>query len=66
MKPDIGSIIPMGFAQDGSFFYGIRTRSQNVYVATLDPASGQVSSPPVPAIDHFVGRNWSPGNLQYP
>ena len=60
VKPDTGPIVPMGFTRDGSFYYRLLTRSENVYVATLDAASGQAVSSPTVAIDHFVGRNASP------
>jgi Tol biopolymer transport system component len=64
VKPDMGSAVPMGFARDGSFYYGLTRPLINVLTAAIDPESGRVTSLPEPALDRFVGRNiapaWSP------
>ena len=51
---------PMGFTQNGTFYYGLTRGQRNVYIATLDPATGKVLAPPTLAIHHFVGSNLSP------
>ncbi len=64
VKPDTGPIVPMGFTRNGAFYYGVESPKKNLFVATIDPASGRLTLPSAPAIDHFVGRNtapsWSP------
>ena len=60
LKPDLGPIHPLGFARNGSFYYGVRTGVRDVYTAEIDPASGRVLSPPVPVADRFVGANMAP------
>jgi Tol biopolymer transport system component len=64
LKPDMGGIASLGFSRDGSYYYGVRTRSQDVYVAELNPETGDLSRPPVRLTERFQGSNlggaWSP------
>ena len=60
VKQDVGRSLPMGFTRNGSYFYGLQTNMQDVYVATLDPVTGQVLTPPTPISQRFVGSNTSP------
>ncbi len=64
IKPDIGPIQPLGFARNGSYFYGISTGVRDIYSAELDPATRKLVSPPTPAAQSFLGKNrgpeWSP------
>ena len=64
VKPDMGRISPMGFTRRGSYYYGLRTGMNDVYVATLDLATGKLLAPPTKATQRFVGSNhgpaWSP------
>lgn len=64
VKPDLGRSLPLGLARDGSYYYGLQTGMQDVYVATLDPATGQILKPPISVSQRFVGSNtapdWSP------
>ena len=64
VKKDIGRITPMGFARDGSYYYGVGTGGRDVYVAAVDPASGKVLAPPRLVPERFLGSNvmpeWSP------
>jgi hypothetical protein len=48
VKPDIGNIEPMGFTRTGAFYYGVSTEMSDVYIATLDPATGRVVTAPAP------------------
>ena len=60
LRGDVGEIMNMGFTADGTFFYGLRNREKNVYVAGLDPRTLQVTEAPTRVSEHFVGRNWGP------
>jgi Tol biopolymer transport system component len=60
LRGDIGEIMNMGFTADGTFFYGLRNREKNVYVAGLDPRTLEITEAPTRVSEHFVGRNWGP------
>jgi len=60
IKRDLGHILPMGVARNGSFYYNIGLGGWDVYVASLDPASGNVLVPPRLVPERFLGRNVSP------
>ena len=69
VKRDFGQvkelgIVPMGFTQDDSFYYGVRMWSEDVYVAALDINKAELLAPPKKAILSFEGSNnnpvWSP------
>lgn len=64
VKPDIGRIQPLGFARNGSYYYGLSTGLRDLYIAELDSATGKLVSPPVQAAQRFLGTNrtpeWSP------
>jgi len=60
VKRDLGHILPMGFARNGSFYYNLGLGGWEVYVATVDPASGKVLVPPRLVPERFLGRNVSP------
>lgn len=63
-KRDMGRVLPMGFTQDGSYYYGARTGMQDVYIAEMDAATGTLLVPPRPVTQYLVGSNagpeWSP------
>jgi Tol biopolymer transport system component len=71
VKRDVGTMRPMGFTREGSLYCGLSGSSTDVYVASLDPATGKVLAPPAKAIRSFEGSNrspaWSPDgkNLAY-
>ncbi|MFQ5663794.1 MAG: hypothetical protein ACE5HL_08180 [Terriglobia bacterium] len=60
VKRDMGRILPLGFADDGSYYYGLGSGMEDVYTAEIDPVSGKVITPPAPATERFVGSNWAP------
>lgn len=61
VKPDLGlHVWPMGFTQDGSYYYSVQTGMSDVYIAELDLASGKLLAPPRPATQRFVGSNSNP------
>jgi Tol biopolymer transport system component len=63
LKSNIGDISNLGFARDGTFFYGTRTLGRDIVTASLDPAARRVGAP-VPLTQTLVGSNsgaaWSP------
>jgi len=72
IKNNIGKISPMGLTNDGSLYYsltsaevtGFFSRESNIYLASIDPQTGKILSPPVPATMQNNGFNhslsWSP------
>ena len=64
LKPDTGRILPLIFTREGSFYYGRATGMHDVYIASLDLATGKLLEPPTRPIQRFVGANgwpdWSP------
>ena len=59
IKTNIGVVFPMGFTQSGSFYYGLRTRMKDVYIATFDSEKGKLFAPPTKASKRFIGSNFS-------
>jgi len=59
-----GEITPMGFTQDGSFYYTASSGKSDVYLAVLDPEKANVSTPAKNIAQGFEGANrcpaWSP------
>lgn len=60
VKSDLWRATGMGFTQAGSFFYGLELGSGDVYLASVDVASGRVLTPPTAASQRFMGSNSSP------
>jgi Tol biopolymer transport system component len=60
LKPDLGPVHSLGFSQDGSFYYGVRTGIRDAFTAEIDLATGKVLSPPTPVAERFVGANMAP------
>lgn len=64
VKSDLWRASGLGFTRDGAFFYGLEVGSGDVYVASIDVASGRVLTPPARASRRFLGANsapaWSP------
>jgi len=65
VKPNVGSMYPVGFTRDGAFYYGSHTSQSDVYVADLDPETGKISSKPERVNERFIGSSkgplaWSP------
>ena len=57
IKKDWGSW-PMGFTRSGAFYYGVNNNVGDVKIVEIDPASGNVVSPPKSASQR--GNTWSP------
>jgi Tol biopolymer transport system component len=55
---------PIGFARNGTYFFGVENAINDLYVATVDLAVGKIVSPPAPLIQRFVSPYshpaWSP------
>ncbi len=64
LKPDIGRVAPLGFTRAGDYYYGASMGRPDVYIATLDPATGRVVDGPSPFPGRFEGGKlaavWSP------
>jgi len=64
VKADLWRIDPIGFTADGSYCYGVSLDQRDVYVATIDPESGAVTSPPSTIDGEDLGAyfrpQWSP------
>jgi len=66
IRRDFGDpkIVPMGFTRDGSFYYGIRISLDDIYILSLDPATGGPTAPAEKTALRFEGSNscpcWSP------
>lgn len=46
VKPDMWRVLPLGFTRDGAFFYGVNLAASDVYVASIDPETGELLAPP--------------------
>jgi Tol biopolymer transport system component len=66
IRRDFGDpkIMPMGFTKDGSFYYGVRISLDDIYILSLDPATGGPAARAEKAALRFEGSNscpcWSP------
>ncbi|MCZ6768032.1 MAG: hypothetical protein O7D93_02155, partial [Acidobacteria bacterium] len=64
VKPDIAPIANtwLGLTRDGSYYYGYTAWVSDVYVATLDPATGTLQPPQklVSHVGHDTSVEWSP------
>jgi Tol biopolymer transport system component len=45
VKPAVGRITPLGFTRSGSFYFGIGGTRNDIYVAKLDPNTGDLLEP---------------------
>ena len=59
VKRDIGGIAPMGFSQNGSFYYIVDTEIRDIYTVAID-SSGRVLSSPAKITQRFVGSSFCP------
>jgi Tol biopolymer transport system component len=64
VKPELWRVDPLGFARDGSFFYGIPMTLSDVYLAAVDPETGRLRERPTRVSQRYFGSNafpeWSP------
>jgi Tol biopolymer transport system component len=64
VKRGLGRVQSLGFTRSGSFYYSPNEEARDIYIATLAPETGKLSSSPVLAKTRFTGSNtkpdWSP------
>ncbi|MHC4740672.1 MAG: M56 family metallopeptidase, partial [Planctomycetota bacterium] len=60
LKAEIGRFHPLGFTQNGSYYYGTYYGGSNIYTAAFDPEKGDLSAEPVIAVRRNEGSNWAP------
>jgi Tol biopolymer transport system component len=60
VKQDIGQALPIGFSNNGSYYFGIQQRMQNIYAVDLNPGTGKVAGPAQKIIRQFEGYNEAP------
>ncbi len=60
VRSSMGSIEPLGFTRGGSFYFGYLQKSNNVYIAELNPETGKILALPKRAITRFEGYNQTP------
>jgi Tol biopolymer transport system component len=60
VKADVGQMWPMGFARNGSLYYGLQTATEDIYLASLDRDRRKVAGDPLQLAKRFAGSNYSP------
>lgn len=61
IKGEIGQAGPLGFTQDGSYYFGLSTRWFNTHIATLDLQTGRQLEPSKqPIVGSSFNPEWSP------
>ena len=64
VKKDLGSIGPLGFTRDGSFYFMSFMGGMDIYTAKIDLSTGKIVDGPENPIEREVGGNvsaaWSP------
>lgn len=64
VKPDMWRVHPVGFTRDGAFFYGVNMTARDVYVASIDPETGELLMPPASVhpthLAYDAAPAWSP------
>jgi len=57
---NLNGMFSLGLTQDGSYYYGLPGRENDIYFADLDPETGKVVKPPTKAVQNFEGLNSLP------
>ncbi len=60
VKRSVGRVAPLGFAQDGSFYYADVKVARDVYAARVDFETGTILTPAEKAIERYEGSNMNP------
>lgn len=60
IKKNMGTVVPLGITQDGSFYYCLGTGENDVFIASLDFEKGIILQPPQKATQRFMGTNTRP------
>ena len=57
LKAGVGRMVSLGFDRAGRYYYGTSPASRDLFVATLDPRTARVLSPPSRPIKRYEGQN---------
>jgi len=60
VRGNMGNIQPIGITPGGKLYYGVSSGSSDVFIASVDPATGKVLAPPVKAVQKYETFNSSP------
>jgi len=60
ISDNLNGMTPLGLTQDGSYYYGLPGRENDIYFADLDLETGKVVGSPYKAIQIFEGLNSRP------
>jgi Tol biopolymer transport system component len=60
VKQNLGRFLPMGITRTGSYYYGLRSGSRDVYIAPVDWEKGGPAGEPILASGKLRGANTSP------
>jgi Tol biopolymer transport system component len=60
VRGNMGNIQPIGITPGGKLYYGVSSGSSDVFIASVDPATGKVLAPPVKAVRKYETFNSSP------
>ena len=60
LKKDIGFVDPLGFVNNGAFYYGVANQMTDIYSIQIDSDTGKILSPPKKATHRYEGSNRSP------
>jgi Tol biopolymer transport system component len=65
VRPNVGNIEAMGFARNGTFYYGQPSAQRaysnsDIYTVPFDPDTGKILSPPTLVTQRNSGSNYSP------
>lgn len=59
VKADVGQMLPLDIARDGTLYYMVAGKRRNIHFAELD-GTLKVAKPPVPAAERFLNGNFHP------
>ncbi len=60
LRPNIGTVHPLGITRSGAFYYSERTSSQNAFIASLDFETGKITVPPRLLTERFTNSSSTP------
>ena len=60
LRQEMGKAAPLGFAEDGSYYYALVSGSSDIFLVDYDPSSGRVQGDPSLLDVGYTGRNLSP------
>ncbi len=60
LRPNIGSIVPLGITRSGGLYYGQRSDLRKAHVASLDFKTGKLNTPPRRLTERFSNSTANP------